>query len=244
MEPRDVVRDFDTYFEIVPATTDALRDEVYGIRYRVYAEELGWENAHQFPAHREQDEYDHRSVHCLLRHRGSNEYMGCVRLVMVDAGDPGALLPIESAYGRSLNEGGLQPSALADRTACGEISRVAVVSNFRRRSGEQNSPLTTIDVDALNDSEGGRRFPHIALGLYLAAAAIGVSRGLNAVYALMEPKLARRLRMFGMRFEQVTDPIEHHGLRAGYKLTRDTFEEGLPPPMKALFDFIRPIFLN
>ena len=53
-DPLDLVRDFDTYFEIVPAYTEVLRDEVYRIRYQVYAEELGWENTEQFPADREQ----------------------------------------------------------------------------------------------------------------------------------------------------------------------------------------------
>lgn len=239
MEPRDIVRDFDAYFEIVPAYTDALRDEVFRIRYRVYAEELRWENAEQFPAHRERDEYDQRSVHCLLKHRGSDEYMGCVRLVLPDSDDPAALLPAEAAYERPFNPGGVEAAALDARKTYGEISRIAVVSDFRHRPGEQNSPSTTIDEATPKDPEGRRRFPHIALGLYLAAAAIGVNRGLSAVYALMEPKLARRLRIFGMRFEQVTDPIEHHGQRAAYKLTRETFEQELSPPMRALFDFIQ-----
>ena len=126
------------------------------------------------------------------------------------------------------------------RRSFGEISRIAVVSNFRHRPGEQNIPVpTSIDQDSHGDSKRRRRFPHIALGLYLAAAALGVSSDLSVVLAMMEPKLARRLRIFGIPFERVADPIEHHGRRAAHRLTRDNFLNNLSPPLTALFEFIQ-----
>lgn len=238
MDPRDIVHDFDSFFDIVPALSDALRDEVYRIRYRVYAKELGWENEDQFPTHLEKDEYDNRSIHCLLKYRQSDEFIGCIRLVLKDEDDPNALLPTEQAYNRLFTLEGTQSSA-AEHRSFGEISRIAVVSTFRHRPGEQNIPETNIEDAGRTDPRGRRRFPHIALGLYLAAAAIGVSRGLSVVLAMMEPKLARRLRIFGICFEQMADPIEHHGRRAAYRLTHESFQDGLSPSLRALFELIQ-----
>ncbi|MFT4582965.1 MAG: N-acyl amino acid synthase of PEP-CTERM/exosortase system [Gammaproteobacteria bacterium] len=238
MDPRDIVGDFDSYFDIVPAYSDALRDEVYKIRYHVYAEELGWENTKQFPDEREFDEYDTRSIHCLLKHRPSDQFVGCVRLVLADPNDPTLLLPIEKLYDRPFSTEGFVADSSA-RRSFGEISRIAVLSKFRHRPGEQNIP-DTINLDhSHHDPKGRRRFPHIALGLYLAAAAIGVSRDLTVVLAMMEPKLARRLRIFGIRFEKIGEPIDHHGHRAAYRLTRDSFEDSLSPPLRELLAFIR-----
>lgn len=239
MDPLGIVRDFETYFSVVPADSDALRDEVYRIRYAVYAEELGWEDVDAFPENREIDEYDARSVHCLLKHIPSDKYIGCVRLVLGDATDPTAKLPIEVAYDRTFTPEGFHGKPGAERGSYGEISRIAVISAFRHRPGEQNIPETSIEADRRLDPRGRRRFPHIALGLYLAAAAVSMSRELRVVLAMMEPKLARRLRIFGITFEQVAEPIEHHGVRAAYRLTKESFESGLSPPLKELFKIIR-----
>lgn len=239
MDPLGIVRDFETYFDVVPAYSDALRDEVFRIRYAVYAEELGWEDVDAFPEKREIDEYDARSVHCLLKHNPTDQYIGCVRLVLGDALAPEAPLPIEAAYERTFTPEGLHGNPGAERGTYGEISRIAVVSAFRHRPGEQNIPETTIEGDKRFDPRGRRRFPHIALGLYLAAAAVSMSRDLRVVLAMMEPKLARRLRIFGIVFEQVADPIEHHGLRAAYRMTEKSFATSLSPPLQELFELIR-----
>ena len=52
---------------------------------------------------------------------------------------------------------------------------------------------------------------------------MGLTRGRSTVLAMMEPKLARRLRIFGITFHQLAEPIEHRGLRAPYRLVRDEF---------------------
>ena len=239
MDPRDIVSDFDAYFDIVPATSAALKDIVYQIRFRVYADELGWENAAQFPTGREQDAFDAHAAHCLLKHRPSDAYIGCVRLVQTNPQDRNAPLPIEAAYARRFSPDVSPGHDAGARSGIGEISRIAVISDFRHRPGERNEPGTSIQEAGKTDPRGRRRFPHIALGLYLAAAACGVNRDLQSVLAMMEPKLARRLRIFGIRFEQVADPIEHHGLRAAYRLTHESFYANLSPPLRALFEFIQ-----
>ncbi len=232
----ELVESFSNYFEIVPAFAPELRENVFRIRYNVYAEELGWEDRKNFPAGMEKDAFDPHSLHCLLRHRPSNEFIGCVRLVLNNPDVPSALFPIEECFGINFLE---EHPKLASyqRHHLGEISRIAVLSSFRHRQGEKNKPHTEIE-DPRSQREERRRFPHIALGLYLAAGAMGIAQGKSCVFAMMEPKLARRLRIFGIKFEQLADPIDHRGLRAPFIVTRENFTDGLAPQMGALLNHI------
>ncbi|MEM7469346.1 MAG: PEP-CTERM/exosortase system-associated acyltransferase [Pseudomonadota bacterium] len=234
---RELVDSFSQYFEIVPATTSALQEMVFRIRYQVYAEELGWEDQTQFPAELEKDEYDDHSLHCLLKHKLSGSYIGCVRLVQNNPEQPHAWFPIEQTFDTDFVQ--THPSlASHHRHQVGEISRIAVLSSFRHRHGEKNKPNTDIEDGQNAQSGERRRFPHIALGLYLAAGAMGIANGNTCVFAMMEPKLARRLRIFGIKFEQLSDPIEHRGLRAPFVVTHENFCGSFAPPMTALLDHI------
>jgi N-acyl amino acid synthase of PEP-CTERM/exosortase system len=236
MDANRIVEDFLHYFVVVPANDDRLRQEAYRIRYRVYAEELGWEDAERFPDGLEIDAHDADGVACLLRHRPSARFAGCVRLVMRGT-DPTTPFPFEQA----MSQGGhpLDTAGLADdwRSRCGEISRIAVVSQFRRRRNERERPETDIEDGSAANPER-RVFPHIAMGLYLGAAAMGLRRGLESVFAIMEPKLARRLRLYGIEFEAVGEPFEHHGTRVPYRLRRDSFLKTITPPIRGLLDII------
>lgn len=230
-----VGQDFRRYFAVVPATTAALREETYRIRYQVYVEELGWEDKAMFPDGYEKDAYDQEAVACLLKHRATGQFIGCVRLVLIPAGNP-SRFPFEKAM--ASHDSTLDGYSRDWRDAAGEISRVAVVSQFRRRRDERHQP-DSIPDDGGHTSPERRVFPHIAIGLYLGAAALGLSRGLNRVFAIMEPRLARRLRTYGIEFDAVGDPIEHHGTRIPYCLTRESFERTMTPAIRGLLETIR-----
>lgn len=231
-----VGRLFHRYFEIVPATSDALRDEVFRIRYDVYCDELGWEEQDRYPDGREMDEYDRHAFHCLLLHKPSATYAGCVRLVHLPRDEPGIVLPFEDACA-----GRLYPEADAifqrGRDGVGEISRLAVRSRFRRRENEHHAP-----EGQLPDPEGPRdprrKTPPISMGLYLAAACSGLTTGKHGVFALMEPKLARRLRGFGIHFHQVGDGIEHRGLRAPFYISREDLQSRISPKVRGFLDTV------
>jgi N-acyl amino acid synthase of PEP-CTERM/exosortase system len=226
---------FHRYFNAVFAASDELCDEVFRIRYDVYCDELRFEDTGRFPDKREIDDYDPRSVHCLLEHKSSETFAGCVRLVLVDQSAPDEPLPFErlcenGLYRDLINE--LAP----DRTRVAEISRLAVRSRFRRRKDERGTPGGVIEERS--KSKGVARTPWIALGLYLAAAATGLIRGLDGVFALMEPRLARRLGSYGIRFVQVGNPVEHRGQRAPFFISRGELFNGLPPPVRGLLEVI------
>ena len=238
----DGVCDFSRFFEVVEADTEALRHEVFRIRHRVYVDELGWEAAGGLESPEETDAYDRRAIFCLLKHLATGRYIGCLRLVLADPQDPEAPFPFEA----------LAPLAVSAqaarhgphwRTAAAEISRTAVIGDFRRRGAERLSPVSESNGDhpdpgqALHDERRG--FPHIAAGLYVGAAALGMAHQLARVFALMEPRLARRLRVYGIQFDQLGPPIEHHGQRAPYGLEASSFEQGLSSDLSDLLWNIR-----
>jgi N-acyl amino acid synthase of PEP-CTERM/exosortase system len=226
---------FHKYFHAVTAASDELRSEVFRIRYDVYCDELRYEDPSRFPNKEETDAYDSHSLHCLLLHEPSRTYAGCVRLVQVNPARPEDPLPFER-----LCKGRMYEETLArlvpDRTKIGEISRLAVRSSFRSRKGESTVPGGV--VEERQGPLGGMRTPWIALGLYLSAAAIGLVKGLTGVFALMEPRLARRLGTYGIRFQQAGEPVEHRGERAPFFISRDNLYAGLPLPVRGLLEVV------
>lgn len=46
--------------------------------------------------------------------------------------------------------------------------------------------------------------------------AMVLNQGLKGAFAMMEPRLARRLRRLDILFEQVGETVEHHGLRGPF----------------------------
>ena len=222
---------FHRYFKVVPADSEDLIKEVYRIRHQVYCEELGFEK--QRKNHLEFDEHDLHSIHCLLYHSPSQSYAGCIRLILCKDANPESAFPFESIcanpYLGKYDELNSQP-----RTCHGEISRLAITSSFRRRRGESSQPdgSGTEGVDT-TQSDDRRYFPSVGLGLYLAITAMGLKLGLDGVFAMMEPRLARQLRRFGFFFTQVGEATEHRGLRAPFFISR-----------KALFDNLKPEYLD
>jgi N-acyl amino acid synthase of PEP-CTERM/exosortase system len=124
----------------------------------------------------------------------------------------------------------------------GEISRLAVIANFRRRAGELEVPYPLVQegLPELGNAENERRsFPHIALGLYLSAAAIGLNLGMERAFAMMESRLARRLHIYGIHFEQIGTEVEHRGKRAPFQITKAKLYAHLNNDIRGLLDDIQ-----
>ncbi|MCB1801691.1 MAG: PEP-CTERM/exosortase system-associated acyltransferase [Gammaproteobacteria bacterium] len=229
----DLVEPYREFFSITLADTDELRKEVFRLRYDVYCRELGWESADNFPDQLERDVYDDASRHCLLLHKRSGAYAGTVRMVMTHDSDLEPPIPLVSHCHDTLFDGPLRPDRLPVGSY-GEISRLALRSEFRRRTGEQTNPDGHGPQLFEWTQDERRRFPHIALGLYLGASAVGLADGATGVYAMMEPRLARHLRFAGIRFEQVGEPSDLHGIRAPYFISRKALFRYLSRPLRNL----------
>lgn len=236
MITHDVISCFFRHFRIVPATSLALLREVYRMRYEVYCLEKGFEPPEAFPQGLEFDDFDGRSRHCLLQHRASGRFAGCVRLILQDPLTPESSFPFERYCGHSLDRRIIDPAALP-RGSFGEISRLTVPAAFRRRSGD--APGVSGEIAHPLAREERRAFSHIAVGLYLAGAALGLQEGLSGVFVMMEPRLARHLSLYDIHFTPVGEVVDYHGRRGPYYISREALLDGLSPPLAELLARIR-----
>lgn len=206
LEPGDR---FNRYFKVAPTLSEAQREEVYFVRHEVYAREFGFESTRE--DRRETDAYDRHSLHCLVRTaEPQSRLVGCARLVMPDPEAPSAPLPFEIACQDTLDRNIIDPSRLP-RHRIAEVSRLAVMSDFRRRKGETSSAVTMGEQDF-----GGvetSRFPNIPLSLYIAAVVMAQRQGIEYLFVLTEPRLSKHFSKLGVQITPIGAPIDHRGTR-------------------------------
>lgn len=224
---------FKQYFEIVPAVTEALKQEAYRIRHSVYCEDLGFESvqADKF----ETDEYDANSLHLLIRSIHSNTFIGCTRIVRPTTHCHNRHLPFEEACGGSLDDSIVDISKLpTDKIA--EVSRLAVVSAYRRRKGEKNRPISISDEDF---SEGPTaRFPYIPLGLYAGTVELARIFGIKVLFMLTEKRLASHFSRLGARLEPIGAPVEHRGQRFPSMVKINSIINEMKPIFRPLYQAV------
>ncbi len=226
----DLIAAFNEYFELVHADTEALRMQVYLLRYQVYVLETGFEEeADCFSGkdesgqiiHWEQDEYDGRSDHYLLRHRRTGVYAATARLILPNGQDIQSPYPIEAhcSLNERVNDSGI-------RMRLGEISRFAVSKVFKRRIGELGSLAgVSPNIEIYFEEDERRVLPHISLGLFSAVMRMVNTHGVTHCYAVMEPALLRLLGRFGVIFNRIGPDVDYHGTRVP---CLGTVEEALP----------------
>jgi N-acyl amino acid synthase of PEP-CTERM/exosortase system len=229
----DLGESFKRYFEIVPALTDELRRHAFRIRHQVYCEELNYE-----PLRRdglETDEYDRQSLHCLIRSVKTSTYVGCTRLVRARPDDPSQPLPFEKVCARTLDRSVMDPQSLPRRRIA-EVSRLAVISQYRARRGEKNmlAPIT-------DDSFGTQmrpRFPYITMGLYLGTIELAALHGIDTIFVLTEPRLAKHFARLGVQITQIGGEVEHRGIRVPSVLRVSSIIDGLNFVVRPLYKVI------
>ncbi len=230
-------------FSLELATSDALRAESYRLRHRIYVRELQYERAEDFPHGLEFDAWDERALTVLLRHRASRQFIGCVRLITADPDDPAQPFPFETTAGEHLPQAARGPQrglGTAPRKRIGEVSRLAIVREFRRRCDDNDPDLAPyLDPSGAGpDRRSSDRVPP-ALGLIFSATWLGIEIGLEAVFVIMELRLARLLRSLGLHFTQITEPVQFRGLRAAFEIRREALLGDLAPPLRDILDLVR-----
>lgn len=226
-------RTFRRYFEIVPALSDELRDQAYRIRHQVYCEDLHFEP--ERPDRHERDEYDAHALHCLIRDVRSGEYVGCTRLVLARPGDPLYPLPFERTCAEAIDRSIIDPRALP-RGSIAEVSRLAVIAAYRRRRGERQQPAPLSETSFV---EGERpRFPHLLVGLYLGTLELARLNGIETLFMLTEPRLAKHFARLGVKVEQIGRPVEHRGRRVPSMMKVRSIIEGLNFIVRPLYKVI------
>ncbi|RRJ84580.1 PEP-CTERM/exosortase system-associated acyltransferase [Aestuariirhabdus litorea] len=241
MSSETLCDEFNSYFRVVLALTPELQKEVFCIRYNVFAKEFGWEELSA--EEMERDDFDRYSIHCLIYHNRTNTPAGCVRLVIPDPIDASQMAPFEKYCAAHIAKEQFD-LAILDRVSYGEASRLAVPSSFRRRKDESRSAVPFPPENTGEEHGDKRHFPHIAMGLYLAGMAIVDLASIDYVFAMMEPRLARHLHRFGVLFQQGSDVMDYHGLRALYYIPKEDLTRHLTGGMKELYESIRSSVLQ
>jgi len=230
----NIAEHFTQFLQPEIATNQVLKEEAFKIRHNVYCEELAFEDVKE--GGQEKDEFDEQSIFSLIKHKPSSTYTSCVRVVRIEKEEQ--LLPIEKFCIDSITNQELHPSHFKRSEIC-EISRLAVKADFRRRKTDQFKGSSTGVIQESSYSEVELRcFPFIAIGLYMAAATMAIDTGIKHVYVMMEPRLARSMRFVGIKFQELGEPIEYHGLRAPYYINPEIFLSNLSPGFKNLYKAI------
>ena len=237
MDEYSIAKNFNQYFRIRFADTKELRQAAFKIRYGVYSNELGWEPKNKLGM--EIDDFDNFSFHCLLEHRRTNTFAGCIRLVIPPVSEPHRPLAFEQNCLHSAHPEIIDSTTLK-RGSFGEISRLAVLSSFRRRDKEQNTPFIINETDpkTVYTEDERRNFPNIAIGLYLAGLSLATMCNHVGLFVMMEPRLNKRLIRFGLPFKQAGETMDYHGMRALFFLARGDFFSQLNSELKELYQMI------
>ena len=226
---------FKKYFTVELVNSLAMKQKVYNIRYRVYCKEFEYEPVENCPDEMETDEYDERSLHCLITHKASNIPAACVRLVPASVQGHSIPLPFELNCGQSIDNNFINQLNLDRESEC-EISRLAVDGLFRKRSGEASSRFGNINYDF--SKEERRTFLMLAVSAFLAATALTELSGKTNVFAMMEPFLPRLLKRSGILFQRAGKDIDYHGIRAPYFITTQSALDNMRPELLELYQWI------
>ena len=224
---------FLNYFDVDLVTSATQMEQVARLRYRVYCEEFGYEQAEAFPGRQETDAFDDYSLHCLVTHKRRQLPAGCVRLIC--ASDDHAL-PIETHCQQSIYLDYLN-DYMSDRETLCEVSRLAVDSAFRRRVGEKQTRVG--DFNAIDCCHLERRtFSLIAVAAIMAGFAMSSLTGRDHIFTMMESNLPRLLRRAGIPVSRAGDTMEYHGQRSAYFISTEASLAQMGQSVLALYETI------
>ena len=235
MFEKTLAQHFQEYFTVQSADTSDLKKAVYKLRYDVYCTELRYERDCLVDC--EKDSFDDYSSHVLITHKASGIYAGCVRLVTPPSNNSHATLPFEINCLPSMSTIKMKFLENQGRASLGELSRLAVCGNFRRRFGEKTNQYGVVTssslIEVINDEM--RYFPYIAVALYMASASIAINRGIKYIVVMMEPRLAKHLLRYGICFIQLSEVIDYHGDRALFYIDNPTFIKNFKPELEEFY---------
>ena len=181
---------FDNKYRAILADTEESRDIHYSLRYQVYCLEKGFEPAHNFKDELEKDKYDDNSVHFLIQEKSNGNWVGTVRLVIVEPQN----LPI-------LEYTEIEEEKLDSKNRkVAELSRLSILRDYRRTG------------DKVGKSGLGNE-PEILLGLIRATNAYCKEAGISNWVFLCRRAIRRIVSKVGIRIDIIGPPCEHRGTR-------------------------------
>ncbi|MBL1264943.1 PEP-CTERM/exosortase system-associated acyltransferase [Candidatus Methylomicrobium oryzae] len=211
---------FDDYFQVFLADTCESKKINYSIRYQVYCEEMGFENKDNFPMGQEIDEYDDKSVHFIVQHKKTGQWIGAMRLIFKNNN----LLPIEQYCPIE------EPIIPKAKNQTVELSRLCIIREIRRRVSDIDSPYGITDDDKeikvtdkvklLHDHQ--RINGSIIWGILNAASEYCYVNNIPNWYFMTTGALTKVLNKGGFNMLQLGEAFYHKGVR--YPFKKDVFE--------------------
>lgn len=188
-----LARNADRWFPVRRITApDADARAAHALRYESYCLDRGLLPSDRYPDRSERDDYDHRSIQVLAR-AADGRPAGCLRLIRSSqAGD----LPCEAHTAITDPRFGL-----IDRSALGEVSRMAIQRDFRRG---------LLGDGTLALARGG--VPVLLLALYRRLYQASRDEGIRWWVAAMERPHAQALGRTGFAATEIGPESDYHGL--------------------------------
>jgi N-acyl amino acid synthase of PEP-CTERM/exosortase system len=208
-EADDLAAAYDRHFSVLPCDDPASLERAHRLRYQVYCVENPFEDPADNPGGLERDAYDARSVHSLLRHRGTGHLVGAVRLILPDPQRPERSFPMQEVCADPRVG---DPAVFPVRRAA-EVSRFCVSREFRRRLGETRYADIGAEEARARAAEERRLMPYVTLGLIRGLVRMSVEHGVRHWCIVVEPPLLRLLKTLGFVFDNLGPLVQHHGLR-------------------------------
>jgi len=205
-----IIDNFNDYFEILPAISDELKIEVYKLRYQIYCIENDFLNSEDYPDNLEFDNFDRHSIHYLIRHRKSGDFVATTRLILPDANNPEKFFPLEL----NCKIDNIAVMQSIERKHLGEVSRLCVSKAFKKRKNEAQSlaPLGS-ECSLYFTPEEQRSFPIICLALIACSIKAGYDNGLHYSFAATDSPLLHFISALGINAIEIGPMTNYHGNR-------------------------------
>ncbi|MBT1070913.1 PEP-CTERM/exosortase system-associated acyltransferase [Pelotalea chapellei] len=203
------------YYKRIPRTDERIH-EVYMLRYKVYCDEWKFENPEDHPGGVEIDEYDEHSSHFAVIRKDSDEMIGTTRIIFCS--DRG--FPLEGHA--EIDQGALEG---IDRELVGEVSRLAVSKDYRRRYVDKVMfEFREYDENYERQTKAERRKvdQEIVLNLYSCIYRECIEKKMTHLIAVMADGLYLLLKRIGIVFSKIGPSIDYHGPRTPYICCIDT----------------------
>ena len=197
-------------YQVYLADAEEARKIHYSVRYKVFCEDRGFEDAAAFPDRQERDSFDRRSAHFIVRDSRSGEWVGAARLILPGGGP----LQVEARCGVGV-------CSQHASGAVAEVSRLAIVRGQEGRPACGTAigrPLMAHQANTAASKLAAGREPGVLLQMLHGITEFGHERGIGHAAFFVTRALARMLAGMGIKLIRIGDPIEHRGTRTPYLL--------------------------
>lgn len=223
---------YDHTFEVVRADTDALKEQVFRLRYQIFCEEHNCEPIEGRSNNILVDPHDGHSIHFLLMHRETGTPAGAASVVLPRDERAGKSFPVQEICDHPLLHMPGETMRLC------EISRLCMAPRFRRRPEDGRFLPAYYPQDwGLKFTDGKmsfirRRIPYAPLGLLRAAFEIALSSHLMDCVCLIESEQLRSLQALGMSYRvlgpRLQGRVSFQPVIFNIKIALDTMREENP----------------